>query len=86
MALLSGQRHSVESSLLDMFVSSLRATDIVKACAESEAPFQAMLEVKMRPLMLVVPWGDERVSEQDRELVQELSLHVAGAFFKGQSR
>jgi hypothetical protein len=33
--------------------------------------------------MIVVPWPDEVTSEQDFDLIRELSIHVAAAFFQG---
>jgi len=80
LALLSGHSRAVEDSLLKAFVESLRRLRLVRAAAESADPFQTMLEREQRPLMVVVPWPDDEISEQDHALVRELATHTAGAF------
>lgn len=83
-ALLSGMNRDTELSVLKMFVNSLRKTEMVQASAANETPFDDMLQLTTRPLMVVIPWGDERVTEQNDELVQELALHFAAAYFQEQ--
>ena len=80
-ALAKGQSPQAESEVLNMFVESLRRINLVKAAATSPEPFQKVLNIEERPLMIVVPWPDAEVSDQDHELVRELELHTAGAFF-----
>jgi hypothetical protein len=81
-ALLAGGSASKEASLLAMFANSLRQVDLVRASARRIDPFSEILEIDERPLMIVVSWGPEAVSEDDVGLVQELSIHLAGAFFE----
>ena len=81
-ALLCGANSETELSILKMFVHSLRKTEVVRASAVNETPFEDVFQLMTRPLMVVVPWGDERVAEQDDELVQELALHFAAAYFQ----
>jgi hypothetical protein len=81
LALLSGRSAELETSMLQMFVRSLRETETVKACAVSEAPFEEVFGIAPRPLMVVVPWGNERVSDEDHGLLRELAVHLSGAFF-----
>ena len=80
-ALASGLSQAQEDALLKLFVDSLRRLELVRAAAELPDPFQSMLTVKERPLMVVVPWPDDEHSEQDRALVRELAIHTCGAFF-----
>jgi hypothetical protein len=80
-ALLLGRNENIEESVLKMFVNSLRRTNLVQECAESDEPFKEIFSIAIRPLMMVVPWGDERISEQDDGLIQELALHLCGSFF-----
>jgi hypothetical protein len=80
-ALASGNAQTTESSVLKMFVNSLRGVELVRAASISLEPFQGVFEIKERPLMVVVPWGDPKTTEQDNALVRELSIHTAGAFF-----
>jgi len=81
-ALLCGVKSDAELSVLKMFVQSLRKTEMVRASAVDEMPFEDVFQLMRRPLMVVVPWGDERVTEQDDQLVQELALHFAAAYFQ----
>lgn len=81
-ALLCGVKADAELSILKMFVNSLRNTEVVRENAISAVPFEDMFQLIARPLMVVVPWGDARVSEQDDELVQELAVHLSAAYFQ----
>jgi hypothetical protein len=79
LALVSGGASDTE--VLRMFVDSLRQVELVRLAQVSTAPFQGVFSIEKRPLMIVVPWPDESVAEQDHSCVQELALHLAGAFF-----
>ncbi|MBC8217448.1 MAG: hypothetical protein H8E73_03190 [Planctomycetes bacterium] len=79
--LLSGQSPSVEADVGGMFIESLKRTLLVKAATVTPNAFKAVLECKERPLMAVVAWPESAVCEEDHELVRELGLHLAGAFF-----
>jgi len=81
-ALACGVNPDTELSVLNMFVQSLRNTEVVRASAVNEFPFEDIFQLISRPLMVVVPWGDVRVAEQDNELVQELALHFGAAYFR----
>lgn len=81
-ALLCGVNPETELSVLKMFVHSLRKTEIVRVSAVNETPFEDVFQLMSRPLMIVVPWGDARVVEQDDELVQELASHFGAAYFQ----
>lgn len=80
--LLGGPPSLAEEEATTMFVESLRRTELVKACASSPAPFAGVGSNKNRPLIVVIPWGDPTTSAEDHELVRELGLHLAGAFFR----
>ena len=79
-ALVTGLSSEVESSVLKMFVNSLRKVELVRASAQSSEPFEKILSIESRPLAIIVPWGDPEISEQDQQLTQELSLHFAAAY------
>jgi hypothetical protein len=82
--LLSGRSLEAEVNVTHMFVSSLRRVRlVVEAAAGHPEPFAVLLSVKERPLMAVVPWPEMTVPQSDHELVRELGLHLAGAFFRG---
>ena len=80
-ALLCGGEQEKENLVLSMFVDSLRRTKLVQNSATILNPFQEIFAISFRPLMIAIPWGSDGVTEEDLELVQEISLHLAGAFF-----
>lgn len=79
-AYFPGKSASTESSVMSLFVNSLRNTPRVMEAAESPLPFEALLSVGNRPLAALVFWAPNDVDEGDHELVQELSTHFAGAY------
>jgi hypothetical protein len=80
--LLSGASKDADQQAVGMFVESIRKTSLVRAASAGLEPFAAIPGLDERPLMVVVPWPDETVSDHDHELVRELGLHFAGAFFE----
>jgi hypothetical protein len=85
-AIATGNLPSAETEVLNMFVDSLRRTTLVQHAAAASIPFQNVLVIKERPLMIVVPWPDSNISKQDHALVRELAIHTAGAFVARHSR
>ncbi len=83
--LLRGPISQADDSVLKLFVHSLRKVELVKASATREEPFDAVFSQLARPLMVVVPWGDQRLSLEDKELAQDWSLHLSAAFFAAPS-
>jgi hypothetical protein len=80
--LLSGTSTDADQQAAGMFVESVRKTNIVREVAAVMEPFASIFGINERPLMVVIPWPDETVSDQDHELVRELGLHFARAFFE----
>jgi hypothetical protein len=80
-ALASGRSPAADAEVLKLFVESLRRVRLVVASAQSLEPFEKMLAIVERPVMVVVPWPDTGISDQDHAVVRELELHTAGAFF-----
>jgi hypothetical protein len=79
--LLSGRFPASERSVAEMFIDSLKRTIWVRKAATSSHPYSRVTSVSERPLVIVVAWPEPGVSEQDHNLVRELSLHLAGVFF-----
>lgn len=79
-AYLRGQDANAELAVLRMFIVSLRQVDMVKNFQINSSPFESVLSVRERPLHVVVVWGNPNISNQDQELIRELSNHFAGAF------
>lgn len=80
--LASGNSKSAEAEVFEMFVASLRETELVKLACEDPKPFERIFAIEERPLMIVVPWPNDQISEIDHNVVQELAVHTAGAFFR----
>jgi hypothetical protein len=83
LVLATGASLQAEAQTMQMFVESLRRSAIVQSASADAKPFEAVLSIRERPVMIVVPWPDEAVSEEDHALVRELALHMAGAFLSG---
>jgi hypothetical protein len=64
-----------------MFVDSMCAVTLTTEVHRDGKPFAKILSIKQRPLMLVVPSGDPKIRDEDHELVRELAIHLAAAFF-----
>lgn len=80
-ALVSGISLTADTDLMEMLVASFREVTLVRQVAASSEPFEKMYAIKERPTMIVLPWPDTSISEQDHALVRELAIHMAGAFF-----
>src|SRR5262245_60674490 len=80
--LLRGHDDVVERDVSRMFVSSLQNVHSVQAATAQSDPFAEVLSLSERPLMVVVPIPDESISDQDHDVVQELSVHLASAFLR----
>jgi hypothetical protein len=78
--LLSGQSPAAEQVVTDMFVDSIKRT-VEQMVVGAPNHFSKIASIKERPLMVVVPWPEADISDQDYDLVRELGLHLAGAFF-----
>ena len=79
--LLSGQSPSVDCDVAGMYAKSLRKSAPVMAATRNVDAFGAVLRSGDRPLMAIVAWPESHVTEADHELVRELGVHLAGAFF-----
>lgn len=79
--LASGNAVRAEMSVMKLFINSLIGVDQVRLSATTDEPFREMLSMTDRPLMVVIPWADETVDDQEHALVRELSLHLAAAYF-----
>jgi hypothetical protein len=79
--LISGTVPDADREVTELFHHSVSAMIAKLNPYSLLIPFQELLKLKNRPLVCVVPWGDANVSEEDNELVREISWHLAGAFF-----
>lgn len=79
--MLCGYDAAAEHEVTGLFVKSLRAAPLVQHSAGSAEPFAEALSLSERPLMVVVPFPAETISDQDHSLVRELSLHLGFAYF-----
>ena len=81
MLLLTGKSEMVETHLSDMFIESLRGIELVRMTKRDSHPFETIRTCSERPLMVVVVWPTDQISQRNRDLVKELSLHLASEFF-----
>lgn len=79
--LMSGTSSTADREVAEMFVESLAESELVKAAKATQHPFSGFMSHKERPLVVMVPWANAAISEQEYDVVGELSLHLAGAFF-----
>lgn len=75
-AFLRGESADVESEVIEMFVRSMERNVPQGIVGD----FSEAGDIEARPLMLVVPFVNENVSEFDHDVVRELSLHLGAAF------
>jgi len=80
--LLRGNDRGAELATSKMYVNSLQRTDFLQVFAALSEPFAEVLSMSERPVMVFVPIPDEAVSDQDYDVVRELSLHLASAFLR----
>jgi hypothetical protein len=83
--LLSGQDLETELQLAQSFVASLRRVRLVQLGAKSLEPFEEILQLKQRPLDVVVLWANPTAPTDRNQLAFDLSVHLAGAFFQAVS-
>lgn len=78
---LSGLNLAEESEVTSMFIESLRRVRSVQLTATSASPFEEVRRLRERPLDIAVVWSPEAVDETKLQMVRELSVHLAAAFF-----
>jgi hypothetical protein len=77
--LLSGKSPNKELEIAKMFTTSLGRSRLVVAASKTDKAFAELFNISERPLVVVVPWPD--TVSADYELIRELGLHFAAAFF-----
>jgi hypothetical protein len=78
--IFGGKSSETEQALGKMFVQSMRRSFPPHATGANADAFEQVLSEKNRPLMVVVPIPNGNIDEGDRELIKEISQHLAGAF------
>ena len=78
--LCRGENEEAELAVGRMFVDSLRKSPLVQTATASPSPFEDLLHFKTRPLVALVVWPQDQLSEVDADLVRELSTHFAAAY------
>ena len=78
-AVVLGTSPTAEAHMLAMFADSVRASTLRYHADGSNKPFHEMATLSDRPMVIVVPWAQSPVSQQDHELVTELVRHLAAA-------
>jgi hypothetical protein len=79
--LMRGSGSPAEAQIMRLFVESMANSDPVRELAAGSAPFEALRTIEERPLMAVLPWMSEGIEQRDHDLVRELAVHLAAAYF-----
>lgn len=79
LAMASGRSSAADDEVLRMFVDSLRRVELVRAVSRSARPFESIISIAKRPLLVVVPWPESTISDDDHACVQELAIHLTAA-------
>ena len=84
--LLAGLSPAVEMQVTKMFIDSLMRIEIVQNLTKSHPkPFGEIAQTTNRPLMVHLPWLFRQISGEDHEVVAELNLHLAAAWFHSET-
>jgi hypothetical protein len=78
---LSGAAPAIEDEVTGLFLESMRKIKAVVMAQTSAKPFDAIRAIADRPLTAAVIWQNPAVEESDAQVIRELSLHFAAAFF-----
>ncbi|MGC5799353.1 hypothetical protein [Sphingomonas sp. NFX23] len=78
-AFASGKEPQSDVEVLTMFAESTSQATLRFHAPDSEA-FSELYAITDRPLLVVVPWPDPLVSDQEHDLAREIILHFIGAF------
>ena len=83
--LLTGGSPAAEAQVTQMFIESLMRIKLVQNAAKNRPnPFGEIVQTTTRPLLVVIPWPQEPISDEDHGVVVDLSLHLAGAWFRSE--
>ena len=78
---LSGEKPGAEGEVTELFIDSLGQTEAARTATGSPSPFDTIRDLGQRPLVTTIVLGNPEVSDQDNNLVKELSTHFAAALF-----
>jgi hypothetical protein len=79
--MVSGHSPTADAEVARMFVESLTRMTRGRVPELQNVPFSDLLTAAERPLIALVHWPDDNVTEDLDEMIRELTLHFAGAFF-----
>jgi hypothetical protein len=77
----SGIDRETDDEVLRQFVASMQRVEFVRQAATVADPFGSLLRLEERPLAGVVVWHPAGITDEDHQVLQELSNHFAAAFF-----
>jgi hypothetical protein len=82
---LSGREPDADTEVSEMFHRSVSGNVFKLQSTSNPSPFCDLFKIEDRPLACIVAWGNPEVTEEEDELITELSWHLAGAFFSSQA-
>lgn len=77
-ALASGKSSKADANALASFFGAILEAS-ARFRADNRQAFGDMMTMPDRPLLVVVPWPDELISDQEHDLARELMLHFTAA-------
>ena len=80
--IMSGQCPAADQTLAGMFIDSVARSSLALQAAESSTPFAAIRTLDQRPLVVVVTWPVNAVTDGEHRLIRTHSLHLAAAFLR----
>ncbi len=75
---VSGKNKDTDSEVLEMFIRSMQSTEFARG---DSSAFESIRNIAERPLTAAVVWESDALSDDDRDLLRELSTHFAAAMF-----
>lgn len=80
--LMKGGSIGIEKDVIKVFLESVHTPLLNAPGGRAENGFSELNTISDRPLMAVVPFPNNEISNQDHEIARELGWHMAAAFLQ----
>lgn len=80
--ILSGHSPDADQAVMRVFTDSAVRSSLSLRAAKGATPFAAIRTFNERPLVVVVTWPVNHVTDDEHQLIRTHSLHLAGAFLR----
>ncbi len=75
-AMLPGRNQVAELQMLNLFIESVRKIPLVVE-SEIDSRMDQMTRIENRPLVVAIPWPDNRISDYEFDIISSSSIHFA---------